>query len=455
MAVAAARNEARIDRHTLNRLADAPPIPTPWSEEARRLFVDLFLAGRPAVDVVETLDQRGLWEPIIPEWADVRCKPQRNAYHRFTVDRHLAEAAANAAAVVDRVDRSDLLAVGALLHDIGKGYPGDHVDVGIEKVAVMGPRMGFTERDTEVLQQMVRHHLLLPDVATRRDLSDDDTIAHVAEAAGDLTTLRLLDALTEADSLATGPAAWGSWKEELVGVLVARTAHVLGGGELSDVASAAFPNPQHLALLAQRRRIIEGVDDRLTVVFPDRPGMFARVAGVLSLHGLQVLEAAVHTDDAGMALEAFRVEPGFGTTIVWDRVIRDIERALDGRLALEARLAERARVYSPTPSAPRADHQARGDRRQRPLAIGHGARGPHARCDGRAVAHHPGPARPRPRGHLRQDPDDGDRRRRLVLRDRWRGAEGDRPRPPRRGRASAALRPGRRGLTPPRIGSGP
>ncbi len=346
VAVAAARNEARIDRRTLNRLAEAPPIPTPWSEEARRLFVDLFLAGRAAVDVVETLDQRGLWEPIIPEWANVRCKPQRNAYHRFTVDRHLAEAAANAAAVVDRVDRSDLLVVGALLHDIGKGYPGDHVDVGIEKVAVMGPRMGFTERETEILQQMVRHHLLLPDVATRRDLSDDDTIAHVAEAAGDLTTLRLLDALTEADSLATGPAAWGSWKEELVGVLVSRTAHVLGGGELSEVPSAAFPNPQHLALLAQRRRIIEGVDDRLTVVFPDRPGMFARVAGVLSLHGLQVLEAAVHTDEAGMALEAFRVEPGFGTSVVWDRVVRDIERALDGRLALEARLAERARVYS-------------------------------------------------------------------------------------------------------------
>jgi [protein-PII] uridylyltransferase len=346
VAVAAARHDARIERSTLNRLAGAAPIETPWCEEARRLFVELFLTGRPAVEVVETLDQRGLWEPIIPEWSDVRCKPQRNAYHRFTVDRHLAEAAANAADVVDRVDRADLLAVGALLHDIGKGYPGDHVEVGIEKVAVMGPRMGFTDAETATLQQMVRHHLLLPDVATRRDLSDDDTIAHVAEAVGDLTTLRLLDALTEADSLATGPAAWGTWKEELVAVLVSRTAHVLEGGELAEVASAAFPNPGHLALLAQRRRIIEAVDDRLTVVFPDRPGMFARVAGVLSLHGLQVLEAAVHTDEHGMALEAFRVEPGFGTTIPWDRVIRDIERALDGRLALEARLAERARVYA-------------------------------------------------------------------------------------------------------------
>ncbi|MCD9624742.1 [protein-PII] uridylyltransferase [Rhabdothermincola salaria] len=346
VAVAAARHEARIERDTLRRLAACPPLPVPWPEAARRLFVELFLAGRPAVDVVETLDQRALWEPIVPEWAAVRCKPQRNAYHRFTVDRHLCEAAANAAALVDRVDRADLLVVGTLLHDIGKGFPGDHTEVGIDIVGEMAPRMGFTATDTALLQQMVRHHLLLPDVATRRDLSDDGTIDHVAEAVGDLVTLRLLHGLTEADSLATGPAAWGSWKEELVGVLVARVSHVLDGGQLADVADAAFPNPHHLALLAQRRRIIEGVDDRLTVVSPDRPGLFARVAGVLSLHGLTVLEAAATTDEDDMALEAFRVEPNYGSTVPWDRVVRDLERALDGRLALEARLAERARVYA-------------------------------------------------------------------------------------------------------------
>jgi [protein-PII] uridylyltransferase len=346
VAVAAARNDARIDRKSLLRLTDCPPLPEPWPEAARGLFVDLFLAGRPAVDVVETLDQKGLWEPIVPEWAAVRCKPQRNAYHRFTVDRHLCEAAANAAGLVDRVDRQDLLVVGTLLHDMGKGYPGDHVIEGVEVVGRMGHRMGFTESDIHTLQQMVRHHLLLPDVATRRDLSDDGTIDHVAKAAGDLETLRLLGALTEADSLATGSAAWGSWKAELVTVLVDRAAHVLGGGELSEVPEAVFPTPEHLALLAQRRRIIQGVDDRLTVVSADRPGLFARVAGVLSLNGLAVLEAAVHTDDNDMALEVFRVESNFGPTVPWDRVIRDLERALDGRLAIEARLAERSRVYA-------------------------------------------------------------------------------------------------------------
>jgi len=345
VAVAAARNDARIERATLDRLTTSAPIETPWGEEARRLFVDLFLAGRSAVGVVETLDQKGLWEPIFPEWGHIRCLPQRNAYHRFTVDRHLCEAAANAAALVDRVDRPDLLVVGTLLHDIGKGRPGDHTDVGIEMIGSIAPRMGFGEQDTLTIQQMCRHHLLLPDVATRRDLSDEGTLAHVANQVGDLTTLRLLDALTEADSIATGPAAWGTWKQELIGVLVSRVAHILSGGGVEEATGDGFPTPAQLDLMAQRRRIIEGVDDTLVVVSPDRPGLFSRVAGVLSLNGLTVLEAAGHSNDEGMAIEQFRVQNNYGDEVRWDRVVRDLEKVLDGRLALEARLAERRRVY--------------------------------------------------------------------------------------------------------------
>ena len=345
VAVAAAKHDARIERGTLDKLTASAPIPTPWGEEARRLFVELFLAGRPAVTVVETLDQKGLWEPIMPEWGHIRCLPQRNAYHRFTVDRHHCEAAANAAELVDRVDRPDLLVVGTLLHDIGKGRPGDHTDVGIEMIAEIGPRMGFGPLDTITLQQMCRHHLLLPDVATRRDLSDEGTLGHVATQVGDLTTLRLLDALTEADSLATGTAAWGSWKQELVGVLVARVAHIVSGGEMDEATGDAFPTAAQRDLMAQRRRIIEGVEDQLVVVSPDRPGLFSRVAGVLSLNGLTVLEAAGHSADDGMAIEQFRVQNNYGDEVRWDRVIRDLEKVLDGRLALEARLAERRRVY--------------------------------------------------------------------------------------------------------------
>jgi len=344
-AVVAARADARLSRELLGRLADAAPLPRPWNEEARRLLVELLLAGRPAVAVIETLDQFGLWEPIMPEWAVVRCRPQRNAYHRFTVDHHLLVAASNAAAVADRVERPDLLVVGTLLHDIGKGHPGDHTVVGIELVGEMAPRMGFDAHDTEVLQTMVAEHLLLPDIATRRDLSDDGTIRYVADRVGSLEVLHLLDGLTFADSTATGPAAWGSWKEELVGVLVERVSHVLAGGEVADAIDGGFPTAHQRDLLAQRRRIIETSDDMLVVVSPDRPGLFSRVAGVLSLSGLTVLEAAAYSNDEGMALEQFRVRSGFGDQIPWERVVRDLERALDGRLALEARLAERSKAY--------------------------------------------------------------------------------------------------------------
>lgn len=346
VAAAAAERGATIDRTTLSQLALLPPVPEPWPREARQRFAELLLAGRHAIDVVEALDHHGLWTRLVPEWGAVHSKPQRNAYHRFTVDRHLLEAAANAAALTDRVDRPDLLVVGALLHDIGKGRPGDHTEVGIDMVDEIGRRMGYAGDDVEVLVQMVRHHLLLPDVATRRDLSDDGTIALVAEAAGSLRVLRLLDALTEADSLATGPAAWGDWKAGLVRELVDRTAHVLTGGEAGDAAGGTvdFPTAAHRSSMAAGSRQLQGEGDVLTVVDVDRPGLFSKVAGVLALHGATVLAAAAHSE-AGAAVAEFRVAVGEGREVPWSRIAADLDRALDGRLAVSARLADRIGAY--------------------------------------------------------------------------------------------------------------
>jgi [protein-PII] uridylyltransferase len=357
-AARAAEHSTRIERASLARLAAlSPALPRPWPDAARDQLVALLLAGAPAIAVLESLDQRGLLVRILPEWENVRSKPQRNAYHRFTVDRHLCEAAVEASALVDRVGRPDLLVLGALLHDIGKGYPGDHTEVGIDLVRDIGPRLGLAPADVEVLADMVRHHLLLPDVATRRDLSDEATLEHVAGLVGDVETLRLLGALTEADSIATGPAAWGTWKAELVTDLVERTEFVLTGGAVQTVSSETFPTAQHLELMARVEPQIIGVDDRLTVVASDRPGLFSQVAGVLALNGLAVLDANVYSDDAGWAVETFRVESMHGPTIPWDRVTADVGEALEGRLALRARLADRARVYG----APRSTSATRSD----------------------------------------------------------------------------------------------
>src|SRR5581483_9169152 len=109
---------------------------------------------------------------LIPEWESVRYRRQRNPLHRFTVDRHLVETAIEAAALTRRVARPDLLLLGALFHDIGKGCPGDHSTAGAEVIPAIARRLGINQRDSEVLVAMVRYHLLLPQTATRRDLDD-------------------------------------------------------------------------------------------------------------------------------------------------------------------------------------------------------------------------------------------------------------------------------------------
>ncbi len=342
MAAAAAEN-LPVHRSTLDRLEAVPDLPTPWPDAARHALVDVLGSGRAAIGHLESFDQHGLLTKVLPEWEAVRSKPQRNAYHTFTVDRHLCEAAANAAALVGRVDRRDLLLVGTWLHDIGKGFVGDHTVVGMEIVAELGCRMGFSEDDTAMLVAMVEHHLLLPDVATRRDLDDHEVIDRVAAEIGSLERLELLHALTEADSMATGPAAWSPWKAELVDALVARVAHVLGGGEVDDVTDE-FPTAAQLEQLSRGVRIVEGCDQTLTVIDVDRPGLFSRVAGVLSLHGLAVLDANIATID-GRALEVLSVQSSFGPTFSWDKIEHDIDLALDGRLAIKARLADREATY--------------------------------------------------------------------------------------------------------------
>jgi [protein-PII] uridylyltransferase len=314
--------------------------PAVWPESWRHDLVALLGAGHNAIPVLESLDQHGLLVRLLPEWSAVQYKPQRNAYHRFTVDRHLWEAAANAAALTRSVRRPDLLLVGALLHDIGKGFPGDHTDAGIDVVGRIAPRLGFVPADVHVLQELVRLHLLLPDVATRRDLEDPATIEHVAREVGDVDTLQLLAALTVADSLATGSSAWSDWKAGLVDDLVGRTTRLLSAG------GAGVEVPSERTMDTDLPDGLHGDGNRCTVVAPDRPGLFSKVAGVLALHGLDVRSASAGQSADGRAVEVFEVEPAFAKEPDWPRVASDLRAVLDGRLSLTDRLIERSRNYA-------------------------------------------------------------------------------------------------------------
>jgi len=342
-AAAAAQAGLPLAPRALARLSECPPLPVPWPDEARNALLALLGAGSGAIPVWEALDQEGLLAALIPDWDRVRNRPQRNPLHRFTVDRHLVECAANAAALARDVSRPDLLLLAALLHDIGKGWPGDHSVSGQVVARDVCRRVGLSEADAALVADAVRHHLLLPVVATRRDLDDPVTVQQVATTVGSRTLLEILHALAQADGLATGPAAWNDWKAGLVADLVRRVSAVLDGEPMPGPAAL---REDQLALVSDGgpAAIVKG--NEVTVVALDRPGLLWRAAGVLASHRL-VVRGANASSVGDTAVTVFSVVPEFGEPPDAALVSADLRRMLEGRLDVEDRLERRARASRP------------------------------------------------------------------------------------------------------------
>jgi [protein-PII] uridylyltransferase len=360
-AAAAAQAGLTVSYATVRRLAaEAKPLPVPWPDEAREQLITLLGAGEACLPVWEALEAEGLITRLLPDWERVRCRPQRNAVHRWTVDRHLIETAVRAAAMTRRVARPDLLLVAALLHDIGKGWPGDHSEAGEVIVRDVAVRMGFDKTDTDTLALLVRHHLTLVDTATRRDPDDPATVEAITRTVGTLAHLELLHALTEADATATGPAAWSSWRASLVAGLAARAAARLAGAVSYPLAGdptaeeerlaveAARTGAPALSLLAHAEQGDGGTEPmgvELTLAIPDRPGLLGTVAGVLALHRLTVRSAGLRELDpvgAGpVLLLSWTVAAEYGELPEAARLRADLRRALDGSLDVARKLAER------------------------------------------------------------------------------------------------------------------
>ncbi|MFD6529181.1 [protein-PII] uridylyltransferase [Streptomyces sp. NPDC060184] len=371
-AAAAAESGLPLSRHLVRHLAGAAaPLSVPWPPEAREELVTLLGAGEATVAVWEALEAEGIVTRLLPDWERVHCRPQRNAVHTWTVDRHLVETAVRAASLTRRVGRPDLLLVAALLHDIGKGWPGDHSVAGEVIARDMATRIGFDKADVAVIATLVRRHLLLIETATRRDLDDPDTVTAVAEAVGSLSTLELLHALTEADALATGPAAWSTWRASLVDDLVGRVAAVLAGEAPAD-PGPAVPDAEQERLAVEALRTREPVlalhtqpeppsdsgepgpvGVELLIALPDRPGVLPAVAGVLALHRLTVRAADLRAvelptelgESADLLMLSWRVAAEYGSLPQVSRLRADLLRVLDGALDIQARLAERESAY--------------------------------------------------------------------------------------------------------------
>lgn len=405
----------QVARSLKATLATAP-VPARWPDGASESLFEVLRAAEVSDSLLEAMAGCGLLSLLVPEWDSIRYLTHHDEYHQHTVDRHSCltvrelgrlaagwgpEGALGEAVAADLPDLDPLLLAG-LLHDLGKGLPGDHTATGAELARRVAERAGLAPDVADTVAFLVRHHLLLARTATRRDLDDDAVVRQLADLVAEPDRLRMLYLLTVADSLATGESAWTDWKAVLVRELFLRTLRALQAGEGgagaaearlaarwsslraaldgADPAAAeeflkAMPAAyllaqpastlrEHFALLSRPesepvrvlvRTLSGGSHAELILAAPDRPGLLWRVCGVFALHGVDVLEARAYTSARGDALDVFRLVDAFEPAISDEKraaIIRDLHLALEGRLSLGYRLGRKLRHYRPARTQP-------------------------------------------------------------------------------------------------------
>ena len=296
----------------------APPLPTPWPDEAREALLDMLSAGPALPPVWEALELNGCISRWIPQWELIRAEPQYNPIHRHTVDRHSVQTAIEAHRQLTAVDRPDILLLACLFHDIGKGMKAqgvtgvDHASGGAPLAYEIVRSMGVGEADATLVELLVREHLTLSTLATRRDHADPATVDALIKAVnGKAATLALLRALTESDARAAGPTAWSPWRAQLINALADRVMLQLEGEEVpGDVRSELGIGLSRSVLLDGRPRIAVqqqpgGVE--LIIACPDRVGLFSDTAGLLAAHQITVRSAVVSTVE-GIAVNTWRTD---------------------------------------------------------------------------------------------------------------------------------------------------
>ncbi len=368
------------------------------SRRVERAFVELLMESRDPMAVLESMLETGLLTAYLPEFAGVESLAQHDLYHIYTVDRHQLQAVAELHRLRGEepelfmgLASPHLLYLAALLHDIGKGRHADHSELGANMAVEVGSRIGLPEQERDCLAFLIRYHLYLPENALRRDLEDQEFIRQAAELIGDLDRLTMLYLLSIADSRATGPSAWSDWKATLLAELYLKVkscleAECLVGVKDKDVQrqGASWMREQVLSLLegqqAMRIKVGDLPEDYLTsftpdmvirhlqlhrdqagmlqqrvLIYPesrqgycsllmlskDRPGLLAKLCGVLALHNLSVLAAQIFTWPDGTVVDVLDVQPvaelGFADQD-WQALEGDLNRAINYRLDVGRKL---------------------------------------------------------------------------------------------------------------------
>ncbi len=362
--------------------------------QSRRIanaFLEIIEQGRTIFSVLESMLETGVLTSYIPEFADIESLAQHDLYHIYTVDRHLLQAVAELHKLRDRepdlfrtLKKPQLLFLATLLHDIGKGKRRDHSKLGSALISRIGRRLGLEKADRQLLGFLVRYHLFLPEKGLRRDLDDEEFIKRCADLIGDVQRLTMLYLITIADSRATGPSAWGSWKKTILaeffwkiksalsstksGRQAAKEKEEYGVNWLRDrvetimgahqplipikqltreylvsftpeaVAEHLLIHSRHRSLLA--RKVLVSPEKRqgywsLLFMTGDRPGLLAKLCGVLALHNLTVLAAQIFTWQDATVVDVLDVAPLANRDYDeqnWDDLKRDINLAVNDEL---------------------------------------------------------------------------------------------------------------------------
>jgi [protein-PII] uridylyltransferase len=402
---------------------------TPLSADAKRLIKEfLYLADKPFVgsaavvkafekvlvsrmprfNALEEMLSTGFLTKFIPEINTIVNRIQYDDYHLYPVDRHSMRTVETiksfgtssdllSATLYIELRRKKLLLWAALLHDIGKGQPGrGHSVVGARIVEKILGEKGFKPADVETVSFLVRYHLYLIQMATRRDIQDEETAVACAREIKDIDRLKMLYLLSVADSQSTGPKAWNDWTATLLRDLFLKVLTTLEKGELASRESVKLVEEKKAAVLdagltdADRKaseslfnvmspryllyakpaeivehtrlyhqlgagefiwdivRTHESDTRQVTICAKDRPGLLSKVAGVLTLNGLDILDVQVYTWRNNIALDIFKVVPPMDQIFEsekWSRAEATLRSALADTLDLGSELVKRVAAY--------------------------------------------------------------------------------------------------------------
>lgn len=325
------------------------------------------ILNKPAgvTQALRTMNDLGLLERWVPEWKGLVAFFQHNIYHYYTADEHTLMVVAAVEKLQGRTDsfgdvfrrlpRYDVLYLACLLHDIAKPTRiGDHEIIGVAIAEKVLKRLHYSDA-LEDVSFLIRNHLLMEQIAFRRNLSDPQTIIDFASRFSSPLQLDYLYLLTYADLSAVNRNVWTEWKGMLLFELYRRSRELLERKQTAEqfeesetarhheaiqdlvnrLASAlpqadarrhleAFDNPGYLTAFDAKevaehiRHIGTGQTlttlisrketyTELTVLAPDAPFALSKFCGVLTANDANILDAQIFTRNDGIIIDKFRV----------------------------------------------------------------------------------------------------------------------------------------------------